>query len=866
MCEECEGNAPIGNRGCLDWHPHAKLVVVQMGPNELGIAVDTKMRQEDVRALVQLLAAFRHSVEQLSMDSPIIELLVSQINRKQMSILLNMLKNSCPFSPCKNNRIGEGGGYSCASELVKVPPPQSIPYGPFFSNLKKLTITSQSNQLEHLSRLLTYAVSVDFLYETSNIDLLCLKICIGRGQWSMQKPSIRLFCHVTRFRQWTEAGSLGERYFQQFSDSSSHYFGNGRGGGKINFKCDIILAFFFKKIVILIYYYLLIFFLFLIGGVLTFNYENIGTSTKFIKCMPTTISVSPAVPDKLVVNGVDLINEDELSPSQHSGGGKGGIENLDSSIYGAGKKQQQPQSTYSPFDDLGYRPSSVTQSLSIGTPLSISDYYGGQGGKRKGVSWSDVVGPDHAITGDITPTTTTDTTLQNIPARSYSPNYYQQRSDGDLNTSPYSNGRDDYSASAAEMGERNTKFAKDNSPQTPRSGYWTGSGSPWPVGTWERGNWDKSKDQQSKWQDFPKTDLPTYSALPRSMDDFNRFQSHEHREDQLRKSQERDEIVKFYGYGDHRVSGLEIKPKRWQGGEVVTDPNIMKKSLKPRRMFYSPIGDGVVEADGIEMKYPPRDLTPRRYVYHQRFTEHDPGAPGLKVSEKTWHEGGDDGGPHGATFRSYPQGPDVRDGDYGRRGHPRGDDDDGRGKLGPPVKWPADDFDDGRGRKRPNDDGGDDGKRGKGPGDGIGPLDKFPLLGDDFGGLPKRGGDNLNGLGGPREPLDANGGKTPREGWQIEFISNPRECINIYGTDTITNIFDLEDHTPKTITTIKETYSPKRILPKIVFLSLISLNLPNVELFWYKDEHLLKILFHSNIRYDRVIELSFRRKALRVFN
>ena len=41
------------------------------------------------------------------------------------------------------------------------------------------------------------------------------------------------------------------------------------------------------------------------------------------------------------------------------------------------------------------------------------------------------------------------------------------------------------------------------------------------------------------------------------------------------------------------------------------------------------------------MKYPPRDLTPRRYVYHQKFTEQDPGAPGLKVSEKTWHEGGD---------------------------------------------------------------------------------------------------------------------------------------------------------------------------------------------------------------------------------
>nr|CAD2137250.1 unnamed protein product [Meloidogyne enterolobii] len=220
MCEECEGSGSIGGKeGCLDWHPYAKLVLVQMGGNELGIAVDTKMRHGDVLALVQLLTAFRHSVEQLCMDSPIIELLVSQNSRTFVS------------SPCKTSRMGDGngGGYS-AHDLVRVPPPQSIPYGPFFSKLKKLTITSQSNQLEHLSRLLTYAVGVDFLYETSNIDLLCLKICIGRGQWSMQKPSIRLFCHVTRFRQWTEAGSLGERYFQQFTDSS-HFGNNGRGGG-----------------------------------------------------------------------------------------------------------------------------------------------------------------------------------------------------------------------------------------------------------------------------------------------------------------------------------------------------------------------------------------------------------------------------------------------------------------------------------------------------------------------------------------------------------------------------------------------------------------------------------------------------------
>lgn len=36
----------------------------------------------------------------------------------------------------------------------------------------------------------------------------------------------------------------------------------------------------------------------------------------------------------------------------------------------------------------------------------------------------------------------------------------------------------------------------------------------------------------------------------------------------MRSSQDRDEIKKFYGYGDHKVSGIEIRPKAWTGGEV----------------------------------------------------------------------------------------------------------------------------------------------------------------------------------------------------------------------------------------------------------------------------------------------------------
>lgn len=58
-------------------------------------------------------------------------------------------------------------------------------------------------------------------------------------------------------------------------------------------------------------------------------------------------------------------------------------------------------------------------------------------------------------------------------------------------------------------------------------------------------------------------------------------------------------------------------------------------------MFYSPIGDGVVAADGVELKRSEQDLTPKVEVTNQRIVEKgDRGMAGLKVQEKTWTTGG----------------------------------------------------------------------------------------------------------------------------------------------------------------------------------------------------------------------------------
>lgn len=284
-------------------------------------------------------------------------------------------------------------------------------------------------------------------------------------------------------------------------------------------------------------------------------------------------------------------------------------------------------------------------------------------------------------------------------------------------------------------------------------------------------------------------------------DNYNKYDTEKYRSQSSRGSREKDEEIKFSSYGDRLGSGIELARKRWTGGEVfkynvlitycyfqlITDPLYLKKSLKPRTMFYSPIGDGVVAADGVEWKPGPPDLTPKIHVTHERVVEYGKGRPGLRVYERTW--------------------------DDGTRGN---NDDDGRGKGG--DGWPNDDGNKGPGWPYDNGDGDPFGKGRNGyPSDDDG-WPKNASGGDPYGtlgsgdGYPRSTRKSLNIKRGILNvkclamSIRSDGG-TPREGWTKTFITNPRELINQYGTETLTTVFDLEDHTPKTQISTKEIIS-----------------------------------------------------------
>lgn len=136
--------------------------------------------------------------------------------------------------------------------------------------------------------------------------------------------------------------------------------------------------------------------------------------------------------------------------------------------------------------------------------------------------------------------------------------------------------------------------------------------------------------------------LPTYNSgsnyqsYGKHPDDYNRYDTARSRSHASQRQREEDERSRFSGYGDRPGSGVEFMPTKWHGGEIITDPEHLPRSLKPRRLYYSPIGDGVVAADGVELKRIPKDLSPKITITHRRTLDRgEPGHDGYNIYTRT---------------------------------------------------------------------------------------------------------------------------------------------------------------------------------------------------------------------------------------
>ncbi|CAJ0561635.1 unnamed protein product, partial [Mesorhabditis spiculigera] len=279
---------------------------------------------------------------------------------------------------------------------------------------------------------------------------------------------------------------------------------------------------------------------------------------------------------------------------------------------------------------------------------------------------------------------------------------------------------------------------------------------------------------------------PSYASLQRNQDEYNRFETKRHhdRSSEERRLRESNES-KFSGYGNRPGTGVEMTEHRWTGGELITDPSQLPKSLKPRRMFYSPIGDGVVAADGVEKKRGPVDLTPRVTITTlSKIDRGERGQGGVNVYEKEWHSTLPGEGAAGSVFDgNFPNIPDGVD-----RGNRGPHTDNGSGLHGP-AKPTSVTPNTGLGGR-----GGPSGPGGPGRGSGLGePYPAYPAYEEPV--RPLSSASTFD----PYRVVDTKTGY---------LITNPRELIHQFATTTPIATMGLDDGTPLTKhTSVKSMYS-----------------------------------------------------------
>uniref|UniRef100_A0A0N4ZRQ5 ZM domain-containing protein n=1 Tax=Parastrongyloides trichosuri TaxID=131310 RepID=A0A0N4ZRQ5_PARTI len=523
--------------------------------------------------------------------------------------------------------------------------------------------------------------------------------------------------------------------------------------------------------------------------------------------------------DKIILNGVDVVNINELSPSQNRALLKFIEANRDllsvsdkpdlSSSSNVGRNSRYGDHHYgSNASGLNHDKYNTLDS-SYSAPFSNSDrnstYSGPQ--KRKEVSWSDAI----------------DSLGNQQHPRSYSSlgrgsNNYLGATNEPLSSSNKQDRSRSYSPTVTNSLSGNKKNLYKIPPRD-MAGYY-GSQQTIPQTPQSMYARDRTISPLTNYaSQIRESRTPsTYVNNPAAYDSHTSIIHDVRRSLTPTKRPKEFDDSKFGGFGNRPGSGVELVPSKWHGGEIITDPSQLPKGLKTKKIYYSPIGDGTVAADGVELKKLPPDLTPKVEVIHQRTVERkgNDGHSGLKIYEKEWTEGGGSGGASNLNSHLTSDGPFSGLGD-GSKTDPFGKGNDPFGKGGDPYGKGGDPF----------GKGGDPyGKGGDPYGKGSDPYGKGDNLNDPFGSLsniiPARSNNASPYKSYPtsesqfptgRDSTGSSmfGDSTRSRRFEIKtdyMITNPRELIHQYATTTPTAVLDITDNHGNTRTlTTKSSYS-----------------------------------------------------------
>uniref|UniRef100_A0A0K0EUZ8 ZM domain-containing protein n=1 Tax=Strongyloides venezuelensis TaxID=75913 RepID=A0A0K0EUZ8_STRVS len=521
--------------------------------------------------------------------------------------------------------------------------------------------------------------------------------------------------------------------------------------------------------------------------------------------------------DKIILNGVDVVNIDELSPSQNRAllkfieANKDLLSISDRPVDSSNERNaagSRASGRTSRFDDSQYRSNASglnndrynTLDTSYSAPFPYSDRNSNYGTsqKRKEVSWSDAIdslgnqqhprsysslgrGNNNYLGGN---STSLDNFNKADRSRSYSPTVINNLS---------KNKKNFYKSSPENMA--GYYGSQQTIPQTPQSMY-ARDRTISPLTNYA------SQVRESRAPPTIVNNPAAYDSHTTIIHDVKRATT------PTRKPKEFDD-TRFGGFGDRPGSGVELIPSKWHGGEIITDPSQIPKGLKTKRFYYSPIGDGTVAADGIELKKLPPDLTPKVEIIHQRTVERkgNDGHSGVKIYEKEWTEGGGSGYGGGSHLNSHYSseppagfGDNLGNGPYGKDGDPFGKGgNDPFGNRGDPYGKGGDPFGNKNGDPNNlNDPFGSLSNMVPARSSNASPYKSYPASEPQF----PTGRDSTGS--------SMFGDSTRSRRFEIKtdyMITNPRELIHQYATTTPTAVLDLTEGHDSSKTVTKTSYS-----------------------------------------------------------
>uniref|UniRef100_A0A7E4UQI3 Tudor domain-containing protein n=1 Tax=Panagrellus redivivus TaxID=6233 RepID=A0A7E4UQI3_PANRE len=187
-------------------HPsgHVRLLARFIDDSNVELLVEEQWSSKDVLALQEIISMFRYSVEELTLDAPVIELIIASLSMIDLDRWYAFL---C-FMKAVNNHdmhLAIERSHSTSSSPTNTGEL-------YFPQCREIVIRTTEADSNHLARIIDYGVRSKLVVDRTKLESLKVIITDVRGDQEKRELNRNLY----HFRCWCGSAGFDDRYRQQF--------------------------------------------------------------------------------------------------------------------------------------------------------------------------------------------------------------------------------------------------------------------------------------------------------------------------------------------------------------------------------------------------------------------------------------------------------------------------------------------------------------------------------------------------------------------------------------------------------------------------------------------------------------------------